>query len=211
MYATSQCGLWTLMLTLIALLSMPSESFATRHSPAHISVDGKVVLKCGGSDNGSPDADEVWETLKTRRFYPTEHFAALQIPDDVLEFIIHSDAPDGEVGIVVDVPFGGRSETRSLRIVRTPTDEHGPTWMVDPKEVEDMYEWRTITRTQAAYLKHSDNIGTAEHLAAIKRQRASTNSMPLVLPLVAGVFIGIALTSVISWLRRPKVAHRENP
>jgi hypothetical protein len=192
------------MLTLIVLFGRPSESFATRLCRADISVGGKVVLECGGGDNGSPDADEVWETLKTRHFSPSEHFTALQIPADAQEFTIRSNPPEGGVAIVVDVPYGGRSETRSLRIIRAPSDTDGPAWMIDPKEVDEMYDWRTITRDQAAYLKHPEKIAIAEHLAAIKFERAAISYTPL----VAGVFIGVAFTSVIAWLRRPKAQRR---
>ena len=192
------------MLAAMFLSAITPEALAMRYSPAGISLDGKEVLKCGGGDDGSPDADEVWQTLKTRRFRPAEHFSTLQIPDDAKEFIIKSDPPSGELGrIFVDVAYGGRSQTRSLRIIRVPKDKFGHEWMIDPKAVDEMYDWRTITREQAAYLNQPEKIALAEHAAAVKGQHTINREQSGVLkPMVLGMFIGVTLTSVISWLRR---------
>jgi hypothetical protein len=226
------------MLAGVFLFVMTSESLAARYSPAEISLEGKKVLECGGGDNGHPDADEVWATLKTRQFRPAAHFPILQIPDDAKEFIINEDPPRGDVGkISIDVLFGGHSQTRSLRIIRVPKDKFGHEWMIDPKAVDEMYDWRTITRDQAGYLRHPEKIGRAETAAYVKAQvviatppagssvsieetqqkkQTASSGVPVgiahqqkqtaswFMPLLVGVFIGVALTSMISWLRRPK-------
>ena len=227
------------MLAGVFLFAMTSESLAERYSPAEISLDGKKVLECGGGDNGHPDADEVWATLKTRQFRPAAHFSILPIPDDAKEFIIKSDPPSGELGrIFIEVPHGGHSQTRSLRIIRVPKDKYGHEWMIDPKAVDEMHDWRTITRHQAGSLSMNlAKLRLAEDAAALKAQvviatppagsgvaieeahqqkQTASSGMPVgiahqqkqmaswFLPLLAGVFIGVVFTSMISRLRRPK-------
>ncbi|MBS0205867.1 MAG: hypothetical protein JSS49_23450 [Planctomycetes bacterium] len=100
--------------------------------------------------------------------------------------------------IIVDVPYGGRSQPRSLHIIRVPENEGDDVWVIDPNSVEAMQDWRTISREQAGFLKQPEKIRLAGHAAASKLRSGGW-----LFPLVAGVFLGFVLSAVFSRIRRP--------
>lgn len=139
----------------ILAAAVACESHAARYVKAEISLDGKTVLVGSIGDNGQPDADEVWDHLKTIRFRPTEKFLALKIKDDAKETVLISNAPKGELGtIVVNIRYGGKATTRALTLVRVPRDENGREWRLDPAKVDKMFDRRFIRRSDAARLKN---------------------------------------------------------
>ena len=72
-------------LVALSLLSCPA--FAARYVPIKVSVDGEVILEGNASDNGRPDADEVWDALKRVNLGETKAFKKLfgeSVGDDLL-------------------------------------------------------------------------------------------------------------------------------
>lgn len=131
------------------------ELHAARYVRADISLDGKTVLEGSTGDNGKPDADDVWDYLKTIRFRATEEFLALDVKDDAKEVVLTSNAPKGELGgIVISVRYGGKAMTRKLTLVRVPRDENGREWRLDPAQVDKLFDYRFIRRSDAARLKN---------------------------------------------------------
>ena len=160
------------ILTMAFCLGMASESFAMRLTKAEIRVNGKVVLESSGGDDGKPDADQVWERLKTAQFKRAEHFSTLQIPDDAKEFEITSDDPQG--GIEVDSAYGGEGRTRTLRIIRVPNPQLGREWMIDDlKAMDGMRESRRISREEAAFLKHPENVSLTNQVGGLTGEQKS--------------------------------------
>ena len=127
---------------------------ASRLVRASVSVDGKVVLKSSYGDNGSPDADEVWDQLKSLTFAPTEEFASLGLAEGAREATLESNVPVGTFGqIYVDIAFGGTGQTRHLRLIRVEKDQNGRLWRIHPEDIDDLFDERMIRRDQAALLK----------------------------------------------------------
>jgi hypothetical protein len=123
---------------------------------ATISVDGVVVLRASTSDDGRPDADEVWGYLIDRlAFQPTEAFAALEL-DPAAETVtlgwLKSRANEhlGEPpALQVEVAYGGSDAPYRLGLARAAGQE---TWRVARETVERRFSHRRITRAQAAML-----------------------------------------------------------
>jgi hypothetical protein len=141
-------------LGLLALVGLaPASAEAARLVRVEITVDGKLVLRSSFGDSGREDADEVWNGLKTLRFEATEEFAELSA-GDAKEIVLKSQAPVGELGqIVIDVSYGGRAETRELRLIRVAKDRRGFEWQLDPAEVDRLFDDRLIRRKDAKRLK----------------------------------------------------------
>lgn len=134
------------------------ESHAARYVKAEISLDGKTVLEGSRGDNGQPDADKVWDYLKTIKFKPTEEFLALKVKDEAKEAVLTSKAPKGELGtVVIDIRYGGKTTTRELTLVRVPRDENGREWRLDPAQVDKLFSRRFIRRSDAARLTNPQN------------------------------------------------------
>ena len=160
------------MMTMAFCLGMSSESFAMRDGKTEIRVKGKVVLEGSSGDNGEPDADEVWETLKAAQFERGKYFSTLQIPDDATEFEITSDDPQGS--IEVDCGYGGKGRTRTLRIIRVPNVRIGREWMIDDLEaIDGMRGSRTISREQAAFLKHPEGVSLTKQVGSLTGEQKS--------------------------------------
>ena len=134
------------------------ESHAARYVKAEVFLDGKTLLVGSLGDNGQPDADEVWDYLKTIKFKPTEEFLALKIKDDAKEAVLTSKAPKGEPGtIVIDIRYGGKTTTRELTLIRVPRDKNGREWRLDPAQVDKLFGRRFLRRSDAARLKNPQN------------------------------------------------------
>ena len=145
----------------VATLSsiLGGETFAARYVKADIAVDGKIVLEGSTGDDGRPDADGVWDYLKTVRFKATEEFRGLGVRDDAEEIVLTTNAPKGKLGIahfgiVVNIRYGGKAMTRELTLVRVPRDDHGREWRLDPEQVDKLFDRRFIRRSDAARLRN---------------------------------------------------------
>ena len=66
---------------------------AARYVRAQVILDGKIILEGNASDNGSRDADELWDALKSVTFKPTKEFEALAIDDGADQVVIKSTSP----------------------------------------------------------------------------------------------------------------------
>jgi hypothetical protein len=148
--------------TFIAVLMLSGatarEAHAMRYVKVVVSVDGKPILESSRGDRGDQDADEVWGYLKQLTFKPTEEFAAAQRGTKTVA--LESMAPVGQNGeIVIDMPYGGRAQTRHLKLIRVSRDDAGREWKLDPEECDRLYDTRTITRSQAARLKNPKAAG----------------------------------------------------
>ena len=123
---------------------------------ASITVGGEVVLRASTSDDGHPDADEVWNYLiEQLEFQPTEAFASLGIDPTSKAVTLgwlkgreteHLGEPPT---IAVEVAYGGHDAPFRLGLVRSPEKT---TWRVDRATVERRFDYRRITRAQAAQL-----------------------------------------------------------
>jgi hypothetical protein len=106
--------------------------FAARHVPIAISVNGKVVMKAGTGDNGSPDADTVWGYLKDAQLQPIKGFSVEPDREEPLKATLKGDC-------IIDVTYAGRAEVSELKLVRP--NEDSP-WQVAPAEVERTFKIR---------------------------------------------------------------------
>lgn len=132
---------------------------------AEISVDGVVVLRGSASDDGHPDADEVWGYLETLKFKPTDAFQSLNVAKDAkqlellgTEIPVCGERKPGEKirrerSIRLDMSYGGHADVRELDLVRGEPDRGGATWSVTAEDIESNASWRWITRRQADQLK----------------------------------------------------------
>ena len=142
---------WTLSNTLA------SEARAARMLAAHISLDGKIVLETWFGDNGRPDADEVWDYLKTIKFEATKEFLGLEVKHDAKEMVLTSNAPRSRRGVVVYISYGGEAITHELTLVRVARDESGREWRLDPAQVDRLFNNHLISRSDAARLRNPRN------------------------------------------------------
>jgi hypothetical protein len=131
---------------------------AARLLPATISLDGKVVLRGSSSDDGHPDADEVWTGLRGMRFKPAEDWAATGLDADaegLSEAVLGDDPPKpGRGRVLLDMSYGGTAELRRLRVVRREDPQHGRHWVVDPMVIRYAFASRQISRREAAELRN---------------------------------------------------------
>ena len=123
---------------------------------ASIAVDGQVVLRASASDDGHPDADEVWGYLLGQlEFRPTEAFSALGVDPAAERVTIgwrkspETEARGEPPAIELEVGHGGRDAPFELGLVRTAGAE---TWRISSESVRDRFPYRRITRIEAAQL-----------------------------------------------------------
>lgn len=126
-----------------------------RFVPAVVRCDGVEVLRASTSDNGSPDADEVWYYLRNLTFQPTDEFARLGDPAADGVWRIPAQATDQEkplpVRFTVDIAYGGRLELRELLLEPAGTGKVG--WRLAPGEAERWFKHRWIARDAVAALR----------------------------------------------------------
>lgn len=126
-----------------------------RYVPAVVTCDGVEVLRASTSDNGRPDADEVWYYLRGLTFLPTDDFARLGDPAEGKPWRIPAAAKEAEkplpVRFTVDVAYGGKVELRELLLV--PAGEGKAGWRLAPGEAERWFSHRWIARAAAADLR----------------------------------------------------------
>jgi hypothetical protein len=151
--------MWNFRCSLVAAVALTlgighaTSALGARYIGIQIILDGKVILEGNASDDGSRDADQLWDALKSVRFKPTEEFQKLNIQRGAKEAVVRSTSPEGElVNLIVDVDVGGTAITNELHLKRVPADEYGREWQLNSQEVADLFDSRTISRREAAKL-----------------------------------------------------------
>ncbi len=144
--------MFKLIVTFLALIvvvpaTMTESSTALRFVRAHISIDNKVIFEFKTGDDGLPDADEVWDYLRTKEFRSTELFTQLSKDGKLVE-------RDGNftfnLGVRIGVDYGGVIEfPAGLRLIKTKSGGY----LMNTEDVEFSFLNRLITRESAAQLK----------------------------------------------------------
>lgn len=131
--------------------SVDASAPVARFVPASIAMDGKEILRGSTSDDGHPDVDEVWGYLRGITFSPTDDFAKLGLAADTAQLLLEK---KGEPkAIVLDLAYGGEVRTWRLELERC-VDAHGkPCWKLAPPEIERLFSYRLISRSEAARLR----------------------------------------------------------
>ena len=152
------------LVTSLGLLASAKSPAAARLVRASVVVDGEVVLRTSTSDDGSPDADEVWGYLRGLEFEATPEFASLAAArkaegDDGSFELLGTAVPergksaDGgpyrrpEIGL--SISYGGEVELRKVRFVPAAT---AGKWRLDKGVVERWFGLRMIAREWAVHL-----------------------------------------------------------
>ena len=133
--------------TTCAIVATTSKDlFAARYIYAEIRVDGKVLLKGRAGDDGSRDSDEVWRALSKVQFRLTE---------DGAEWAARSSSEKRllEGQIRVYIALGGMTEIPSLYVERVLNKDGKYDWMINARDVNQMFERRYISRGSARSLK----------------------------------------------------------
>jgi hypothetical protein len=140
----------------------PSGPATQRLIRAEVRVGNKVVLRGHTSDDGSPDADEVWSIAHTVKLYPTKEFATLKVPDDRDEFMVlgtpipPDPVVDNEVhehDAVFKISAGGQYETMALKIERVAPIFGKPWWRVPKDTIDARFNFRLVPRYLVQKLK----------------------------------------------------------
>ena len=130
---------------------------AERLLRSEVRVGNKVVLRGTASDDGTPDADEVWSMAHTVKLYPTEDFADLKASADAEEFMVlgtpippdgRFDNPVHETDVVFKISSGGEFATMALQIEKVDV-LFGKSWWKVPREALQL---RSTTRLVPRYL-----------------------------------------------------------
>lgn len=129
---------------------------------AEVRVGDKVVLRGTTSDDGRRDADEVWLAADQVKLLPTEHFAALEVPEKAKKHLVVGTPipPDGVTDhepahrdAVFSITAGGKIEGMTLEIERATVGFGEPAWKIPRHVLIDRFNWRLITRHEARLLK----------------------------------------------------------
>ncbi len=133
---------------------------ARRLISAELRIDGELVLSAFTSDDGYPDADEVWSYLARLEFErtPEAEETGLSIEGGTLTL---RGKPDERPGlttpfkkvVTLKVGYGGVATLREVKLKRIDSEKDGGLWRVDKELGTRMFSYRTITRSQAAALK----------------------------------------------------------
>ncbi len=126
--------------------------FAARYVPIKIYLDGEVILEGNASDNGKPDADEVWDALKRVNLGETNAFKKYLGEEHSEERAIDSKTTQEIPGIRIFVAYGGVAETAKLTIQRKPPDSAGRVWRISKVDVERLASSRMVRRTDVTRL-----------------------------------------------------------
>jgi hypothetical protein len=134
-------------------LIQPIASTPQRLILARILFDGKPILEATTSDDGYPDADAVWEYLKSVKFKPTDEFKKLKIDAAAKEALLSKKDNNGDQHeITVEIRYGGEATPDKLRLIRVPSDKRGREWILDPLDIDSEFNLRTISRRLASKL-----------------------------------------------------------
>jgi hypothetical protein len=123
---------------------------AARYVPIEVTVDGEVILKGNASDNGEPDADEVWEALKHVNLGETNAFMKLGIDPQAKEPTIEGNA---RKSVRINVRYGGVAETNTLVLRRMPPDSVGRVWRISSTDIDKLFLNRMVSRRDVVRLK----------------------------------------------------------
>ena len=132
---------------------------------AEVRVGNNVVLRGTTSDDGSPDADEVWLAADQIKLLPTEHFAALKVPKEATKHLIVgtpipsdgvTDHEPAHRDAVFWISAGGKIEGMTLEIERTTTRLGKPAWKIPRHVLTNRFDYRLIARYRARQLKKLD-------------------------------------------------------
>lgn len=143
-----------------ALLDRPAPR--ARLITVEVLVAGELLLRGTASDDGTPDADAVWAYLRNVALTPTEAFGKLGVAADAKAHTLFGTPipPRGGRGelrherdVVVAISYGGVVETFDVVLQRTKDRNGDDAWRLHPKELEDHFWLRRITRRQAAELE----------------------------------------------------------
>lgn len=127
---------------------------SARYVEATVSWKGKELLIGSTSDDGKPDADEVWGYLDGLRFQATDAFHALLESPDATKFEITNPKEAQARNIEIEIRYGGRVGVWKLEISRVATKADDPRcWTIDAKMAERFADLRWITRAWARRLK----------------------------------------------------------
>jgi len=145
-----------LLLLILALNLMSVPAFAARFVPIKISIDGEVLLEGNASDDGRPDADQVWEALKQVNLEETEAFKKQfgKVASDEFKLLRKQGERGQPRNVTIDVAYGGLAETASLTIRRMPPDGAGRVWRIRAEDVDTLFNNRLIRRSDAATLSN---------------------------------------------------------
>ena len=154
-----------------AVSRVPASARATaRYVPAEIRVDGVTILRASTSDDGSPDADAVWDYQRaTLAYEEADAFAEARKGASVVvrevegarECILQSpDVADTDGKqqrrnpiVEVDVSYGGRAKVFEARLVERKNAEGRSRWSLPVEEIERMFSHREISRREASLLE----------------------------------------------------------
>ena len=140
-------------------LIQPIASTPQRLILARILFDGKPILETTTSDDGYPDADAVWEYLKSIKFKPTDEFKKLMIDATAREAFLSKTGKNGDQHeIIIAISYGGKATPDKLRLIRVPSDKRGREWTLDPLDVDSEFNLRTISRLSASKLNNPQAI-----------------------------------------------------
>ncbi len=127
---------------------------AARYVPIRIYLDGDVILEGNASDDGTPDADGVWDALKRVNLGETDAFTKAfgTVTEEAFTIEKRHGASEQPLKITVEATYGGVAETTRLRVRRMPPDGTGRVWRIHPDEVRDLFGHRLIKRSAVARL-----------------------------------------------------------
>jgi hypothetical protein len=134
---------------------------ATRLIAAEIRFAGVPVLRGSTSDDGEADVDGVWDYQRSQLVYtPEPAFAELAVAPgaDECNLISAPRPPDRgarrEPQVALDVSYGGEVTTFELLLVRVPGSPEPGQWRVAEAALERLFPYRSLSRREAALLKH---------------------------------------------------------
>ncbi|MEQ8790518.1 MAG: hypothetical protein RIC55_29750 [Pirellulaceae bacterium] len=114
---------------------------AARYVPIEVRVEGALILKGNASDDGSRDADELWNALKTETLEETPAFTRLTFErkGDLYRITGRTSR-----SIVVDVAYGGVAKTRRIVLQLMSSDSQGRKWRIAPDDVDALFDERDV-------------------------------------------------------------------
>lgn len=114
-----------------------------------VSVDGKTILQGSTSDDGGPDADDVWEYLNRIGLAPTGEF-----PGGESEELEEDGFSGMEItgDIRLSIRYGGQVDLKRIRLDHVPDATRNRVWRVNSSVVTKNFGRRLITRRMASQL-----------------------------------------------------------
>lgn len=142
---------------LLAIIVVCSSALAARYAPVAIYLNGELILEGNVSDNGSPNADAVWENLKRANLRETVAFQRIQPDKTVKTFELGT----RETPVRLSVRYGGNIETRQLTIHQQAEDDDKRTWRIDSEDIDRLSQRRLVSRSDVDRIVPSQPSGNA--------------------------------------------------